>query len=476
MAVNSKELSAVQHAKEPVKSSIPIIKWLVTFGIPVLFYFSPIGLDPTHKIFLALTFFAVTAWVTEVMPNDAVGMLLPVLYVVFNVAPADVAFSPWFQGVIWMTLGALIMGTAMIRTGVCKRIAYWSILRVGGGIKGMMWGLALCGVILAIVVPANVARLSILIPFAVGICQALNIEAKTKDASAIMLAAFFAVSCPGLGVLTGNGQNLLANGVFGQAMGFQVSWATWLMHNMVPALVWTLIAIAATIFVLKPGTHGNSSSLEEIRKRYQAMGKVRSAEYKVIVVAAIIVIGFLTQSIHGLDPNMLFILAYPLYFMPKMDILEHKDFNSTNVLIIFFIAGAMSIGAVAGHIKLTTLISDNLVPYLSGSAFKMVSLTWLFGTVLNFFLTPLAIVATFTGLMAQMAVQLGVNPEVILYTLLYAADTYIFPYEFAFLLFVMSFGYLAYKDIIKVMLLRTVGAGLFIVLVAYPFWKLIGLL
>lgn len=476
MATNTKTTNTVACSTGPAKSTIPIIKWLITFAIPVLFYFSPVNLDPNQKMFLALTFFAVTAWVTEIMPNDAVGMMLPVAYVMFNVAPANVVFSPWSNSVIWMTLGALIMGTAMISTGVCKRIAYWAILRVGGGIKGMMWGLALAGVILAVVVPSNIGRLSILIPFAVGICQALNIKAKTKDASAIMLAAFFAVSCPGLGVLTGAGQNLLANAAFGQALGFQVTWADWLMHNMVPSLVWTAIAIYATILVLKPGTHGNDCACDDIAMQYNEMGNVRPAEYKVLVVAALIIIGFLTQKIHQLDPNMFFVLAYPLYFMPKMDIMEHKDFNNTSVLIIFFIAGAMSIGAVAGHINLTAVISDSLVPYLSGSTLKMMSVTWLFGTILNFFLTPLAIVATFTGLMGQMAVQLGVNPEVILYTLLYAADTYIFPYEFAFLLFVMSFGYLAYKDIIKVMLLRTVAAGFFIVLVAYPFWKLIGLL
>lgn len=164
MAVNAKELGTISNTKT-AKFNISLVKWLVTFLVPVLLYYSPISLEPNQKMFLALTLFAVTAWVTEIMPNDAVGMMLPVSYVIFNVAPANVAFSPWFNSVIWMTLGALIMGTAMISTGVCKRIAYWTILRIGGGIKGMMWALALTGVILAVLVPSNIGRLSILVPY-----------------------------------------------------------------------------------------------------------------------------------------------------------------------------------------------------------------------------------------------------------------------------------------------------------------------
>lgn len=474
----------VSNSKSVAKSKLDknTIKWLITFLVPIFFYVAvPMGIADNQKRFLAITLWAVLSWVTEIMPNAAVGMLLPTSYVMFQVAPSKVAFGPWSNSMIWMTLGAIVMGEIMINTGLSKRIAYWAILKMTKNrefnLNNLIWGLTLAGVILSFLVPSSsMGRLSMMLPLAVGICQVLDIKPKTKDASAIMLGAFFAAAVPGLGILTGNGQNLLANGVLAEMAGARISWLDWFLHNLIPALIWTTISIFAIILVLKPGKGKTFRNRDDILSQYKAMGPMKSSELKILIVVLLIIFGFITQDIHKLNANWFFTFALPLYFMPGIEVMSKKEYSGINVMIIFFIAGAMGIGAVAGHIGISQVIADKLVPYLSGSPLILIFGTWLFASLANFLLTPLAIAGTFSGLFGTIAQSAGVNIEAVLYALLYGCDIYIFPYEFALLLFTCSFGYLGFRDIIKVMVPRSIAGGFFIVLVAYPFWKLIGLL
>ena len=59
---------------------------------------------------------------------------------------------------------------------------------------------------------------------------------------------------------------------------------------------------------------------------------------------------------------------------------------------------------------------------------------------------------------------------------LFGLDQYILPYEFAGLLFVYSYGYISMKALVKVVAIRMAVSGVVMIVVAYPYWKLIGLI
>lgn len=401
------------HSVSKSKLDKNIFKWLIAFLVPIIFYVAvPIQIADEQKRFLAITLWAVISWVVEIMPNAVVGMLLPTSYVMFQVAPAKVAFGPWTNSMIWVTMGAIVMGEVMVDTGLSSRVAYWATLQITKkrkfNINNLIWGLALAGVILAFIVPSVMARFSMMLPLAVGICQVLDIKPKTKDASAIMLATFFSAAVPGLGILTGNEQNLLAMGALTEMVGVRIPWIDWFLHNFIPALVWTGLSIFTTIWVLKPGEGKTFSKEDEIVNRYENMGSMKTCEYKILAVVLLIILGFITQNIHKLDANWFFVFALPLYFMPSMKVMSAKKFNDIKFMIIFFVAGAMGIGAVAGYIGISQLIADSLLPYLSGSPFILVFGTWLFASLANFLLTPLAIAGTFSGLFGAIAQSAGV--------------------------------------------------------------------
>lgn len=82
------------------------VKWAVTLGFPIVLLLIPCNdvYTLSMKLFLALTLAAILMFAFENLNQTVVSLLLPFLYVVLQIAPANVALSPWTQTVPWMMI------------------------------------------------------------------------------------------------------------------------------------------------------------------------------------------------------------------------------------------------------------------------------------------------------------------------------------------------------------------------------------
>ena len=188
-----------------------LIKWILVFGISILFYLLPLDLDPGIHKFLAITIWAVLAWMTTILPIEATGMAIPCLYVLTGTTTGDVAFAPFSNTVIWGTAAMILLGVAADKSNIAKRMAYNILLKMDCDLKGLVWGFSLGGLALSFIITDSFARAVIFTTIAVGICRALEIPFKSKEATALGLAAFFGMSGPSIMTLTGgNGVQLIS--------------------------------------------------------------------------------------------------------------------------------------------------------------------------------------------------------------------------------------------------------------------------
>lgn len=89
-----------------------------------------------------------------------------------------------------------------------------------------------------------------------------------------------------------------------------------------------------------------------------------------------------------------------------------RDIRNLNFGFIIFVASCMGIGAVAGSLGIGQIVSDMAMPILVGKSVNFVLMfVWLLCVLLNFLLTPLAIIATFTVRWRQISLDLGINPH-----------------------------------------------------------------
>ncbi len=413
------------------------------------------------------------SWVTGVVPEIVVGFILPVLYIVTGVAKPIDAFAPWMTNVPWITFGGLIIGGAMMSTGLAKRIAYRAIILTGGTYNRTLIGLMLGGLVIAPVIPSVMGKIAIFSVIGIAICQALDLKPGSRAASGIMMGAFLAVAGPKLSYLTGAADNPLAMGLVAKVTGTMITWGEYALHNAFIGIIYSAMSLGILIVMLKP--EKEFDSVDVIKKNYADMGPMSANEKKAGLLIALTFAFIVTDFLHKIDLGWIMMIGAALLFFPGVGVMKGEQLGKMNMSTIFFVAGAMCIGPVAAKVGLVKIMAEILLPLLKGTPLYTCIAVYFFAVVLKFFLTPLAATAKFITPVTEIALQLGLHPYSLGYVFKYGIDQYIFPYEYAVLLYIYSFGYMTLNTVFRVMIPRIFATAIFLAVVAYPYWSMFGM-
>ena len=207
-----------------------IIKWLASFVFPALLYVllhaygDPATLNDNMILFLCVTSWAVLAWAMGTLNDVAVGLILPMLYVTFCGVKQGVVFRPWLGDVAIISIGGFVLGKIMGASGLGKRIALASVRLMGGSFVGAMCGLGIGAAIIAPLVPSIMGKAAIFTAIAVALCDALNFKARSREATAVLLAACVAVGSTKLCYLTGAGDLVMGMALADKVMNTHTMW------------------------------------------------------------------------------------------------------------------------------------------------------------------------------------------------------------------------------------------------------------
>ena len=179
---------------------------------------------------------------------------------------------------------------------------------------------------------------------------------------------------------------------------------------------------------------------------------------------------------HG--PTDFGIIITPLlFYLPGINIGKQEDVGKINFDIVFLILGCMAIGAAGGYIGLGDILSAYVVPLLGDSgAIGLIAFVFFFCAIFNLLLTPFAIYAAFSAAFAQIAFSMGINPAVIMITMIIAGDTIFLPYEHNSGLMSYAFGMMSMKDFFKASLVRGGIQTIALLAIMIPYWHISGIL
>ena len=460
------------NAQKQKMSTKSLVAWIMTIGLPLAILLIPTNEVFTSQIrmFLAITIMAIICYAFDNVNSTVVSFLLPVLYCVFQLADTSQAFSPWTTTIPWLIIGGLIFANVLDRIGFLKRVAYRCIALFGGSYRGILIGLGVTGCVMQVIIPGQMT-----IPFAAlsfGICSALNLG-KSKASAGIMLTAAIGALLPQL-IIYEPGIYFRV-GIAQPATGpITIGWLDYFLKNAV-TLVFLFGTILAYSVIFKPDKplDGRKYFIDQ----YKALGTMSLEEKKGAVACALLLISLLTLDFHKIEAAWCFVMIAMLLFLPGMNIGTKEDLVNTDYGFLFFATACMSIGTVASGLGIGKIVSDAALPYLvdKSPSFFLI-FVWLLCVVLNFLLTPLAVTAAFSLPLAQIAVDLGINPWCLHFVMMHGLDQIIFPYEYGLYLIYFSFGLIHLKDFAKAMGVKMLINGVFVVLLLIPFWKLVGFL
>ena len=459
------------------KNTLLAAKWIVSFIIPCIVYLiMPIdGQNVTHHmaLFLSITVWAICIWATDAMNEIAVGLILPVLYIVLCGVKQQVVYSPWLSEVPLIVIGGFSLGKILQDTGLGKRIGLTCVRLMGGSFTGTLVGLTCAVSIVAPLVPAITGKAAIFCAIGISLCDALDFKPKGREATAVILTCCLAVASTKLCYLTGGADLVLGMGLVQKVTGVPTTWMEYALHNFVPGMLYAFMSVGLVILLL-PSRVDRATLTATLHAKYQELGPVTPEQKRAAILMLVTLVLLATDKLHGIAAGLILIGVTFAAFLPGVRLLDGPRFSKVNFAPLFFIMGCMTIGSAGGFLKVTSWIASNKLTYLHGLTTSTAGLaSYILGALANFLLTPLAATTTMTSPIAELGLQMNIDPRILFYSFQYGLDNYIFPYEYAVLLYFFSSGYILFKDMVKVLAVRMVLTGVFVFLVAIPFWKFV---
>ncbi len=257
-----------------------------------------IALTVSGKACLAIMAFAVTLWVTEILPFAATSLLVVLLVPAFGIADYRAVVRAGFgDPVITFFIGVLLLSSAFTHSGLGVRLTYLVLERVGTRTDRVLLGVLAVGTLISMWI-TDMAVAAMLLPLGVGLLRDAGLRpGESQFGRSLMIATAFGPLIGGIATPAGTAANLVAIGQLGQLAHTDVSFLRWMMLGtpasilMIPFAWWILRWLFPSEIDRLPLT------TEAIAARLHELGPLRPAERRTLLIFAVVVALWLTSPL-----------------------------------------------------------------------------------------------------------------------------------------------------------------------------------
>jgi sodium-dependent dicarboxylate transporter 2/3/5 len=229
-------------------------------------------------------------WAAEALPLAATALLPLLIVPLLGFNESARILTEYANATIFLILGGFLIGLAMERWHLHKRIAFLIIAAVGSHPRRLVLGVMIATAFVSMWV-SNTSTTLMMLPVASSIVALIAADGRGKGVenfvTATLLGVAYAATIGGLGTLIGSPTNALVQG-FMAKYGYDLSFAAWLAFGIPTVLLllpltWWILTRVALPFTLPD----DALPRDAMRKALQALGPMSTAERRVACVALV---------------------------------------------------------------------------------------------------------------------------------------------------------------------------------------------
>ena len=444
----------------------PVLAALCYYWLPPHYSTGPgewVEFTQAGRTTLALMVWMATWWLTEAVDIEVTALLPIVTFPLFGVAPLSKVLPPYASDVIFLFMGGFIIGLAIERWGLDRRIAYFVLRLVGARPGAVVGGFMLVTAFLSMWV-SNTATAAMMVPIALSVID-LVLRSRTGKgvkesggipqdripernfATGLLLCVAYSASIGGIATIIGSPPNGIAVRYIEQTFSKQVTFFDWILIGGPFTLIFLPIAwLMVTRILFRADIGEIAGGRKHFDDEYRKLGPLTRGEKTVLAVFSataflwifspllkpVVVAGM--KPLGGLsDAGIAMMAALALFLIPvdRAKGIRAMDWDTAvklpwGVLMLFggglTLAGAVEFNGVSEYIGNASRGMAGLHPILLLLAI----------TAMTVFLSELtsntAQVATMVPVLAAMAPVLGMNPYVLIIACtLGASSAYMMP-------------------------------------------------
>jgi anion transporter len=477
VAANAGALPSPASLENP-NSRLVIIGQILSVLVPLIIWFAPLPLELETKHCFAIVGFMIVAWITRAMEFALTGLIGCFLFWALGVVRFPVAFSGFANDTPWFLFGALLLGTVAARSGIARRLAYFVMLRVGVTYPRILLSLIVTDFLLTFIVPAGAARVVIMASIAIGLAEAFNSPPGSNVARGMFLVLTYTANIFDKMIIAG-AASITARGLIEKVGGVTVLWSYWFIAFLPCCFVTVLAAWWLTLKLYPPENVALAGGRDYLRAEMRNLGPLSPLEKRAAVLMAAAILLWLTDFLHHISPAVIAMGAGLFALLPPVGVLEIEDLRRLNYLAVFFVAAAVSMGAVLeatnGLHVLSGAAFGFMQPFMTNMIMTTIVMYWT-AFVSHFFLaSEISMLGASIPLVMEFAKTHSLNPLLLGMIWTFAAGGKLFVYQSGVLIVGYSYGYFAARDLLYMGALLTVIEFVLLLLLVQFYWPLIGL-
>ncbi|MCC5919511.1 MAG: DASS family sodium-coupled anion symporter [Cyclobacteriaceae bacterium] len=351
-------------------------KSLLALLLAIISYFGLryLGVAFELSAVLAMAILMLTLWISESLPI-AISALIPLLFLpvvgIFSFKEVSASYS---HPIIFLFLGGMLMALAIERHQLHRRLALYILIKSGSHLGKMLAGFMLATALLSMWI-SNTATAAMMLPLAMSVQRTVGQQVTTEQLKKIspvfFLAIAYAANIGGTATLIGTPPNLVFAGLLSELRGVEISFATYLLYGIPMASIMLIICYALLHYRFIRGIEIAHFKLDPLKKELDGMGKVASAEKRVIALIGITVLAwsfrvplqsagyleFLSDSWIAMGGGM---LMFAIPADANRALLEWKDTRNLAWGILILFGGGLALAGAFEKVGALTMISQSV--------------------------------------------------------------------------------------------------------------------
>jgi di/tricarboxylate transporter len=362
------------------------------------------------------------------------------------------------------------MGLAVLRSGLAERVARFFLRQCRGRPRALYLQLLLAFPLLTLLLPSATTRTGILIHVYDQALTLSHVPRGAPLAKAIMLALNSINRLASTVLLTGGITPVVSAALIGN-----IGWSRWLVLMGVP--YGTLLALGAGLIYL---LYRHSFGVPLPHVPNDTAGPLSAVEWRTVVITLGASLLWLTDALHHWNPAIPALIALICLLTPGIGVLTWGDFERNLGWVNFFVlASSLSLAQALTSSGASTWTAHLLVRSLPGLMQQPVLII----VVLLVAAAPVRLlipnITGFLGITIPLAMSIGtttgINPVICGLVVMIAGDAVLYyPAQSASSLVVYERGHLSGAEIFRFGVWMTLVAYLTVLLIALPYWALIG--
>jgi anion transporter len=369
----------------------------------------------------------------DALPEGILALLLAGVWVLGGVVPPAVALSG-FSSESWiLVVSVLAVGAAIAASGLLYRLALWTVTHSRGGFVGQVAALSVAGVLLGPAAPNATARVTLVAPAMSELVEALGYASRSRPAAGLAMATLIGFGQMGAAFLTSSTTAVLVFAVLPHSGRVELNWLSWALLAAPANILLLLGLVVSIVWFYRPQDRVDLERPMQrgvVRLQRSLLGHPTRNEKISLVVAAGLLLGFVTQPLHGINPAWIAVLAFAA--LGAVRVITANTLRAVNwsfALLFGMLASMSRVFSDTGLDKWIAASVSGLVGNLATMPVLFVAALTLLCFAVSFVLRWQAAAPLVTIALAPVADAAGIHPFVVGLVALIACNGFFLPYQ-----------------------------------------------